>query len=243
MDLRDEVVTRAGSAIDEGLRGHMLRVYNYMTTGMLATGFVAYLLAATELLDKLFYSTSADGQYLELNWLGYAAIIAPLALVFMFGSAARKANAARAKTIFFVYSAVMGISIGLICDAYVGTSVFRTFVVTAATFGSMSLYGYTTKRSLSGLGSFLIMGLFGIIIAMVVNLFARSGTADLVISVLGVLIFTGLTAYDTQKIRALYSEGDSADARDTKAIVGALELYLDFVNLFLFLLRFLGNRK
>lgn len=234
---QDDVITRSGAVIDEGLRQYMLKVYNYMTIGLLITAFVSYLLAYTS-LGLVFFQ--ANGQP---NALGWIAIIAPLFLIFMMGSATVSGNASKAFTLFVVYSALMGISLTTIFWAYTGLSILRVFLITAGMFAGMSLYGYTTKRDLTKFGSFLMMGLIGIIIAMVVNIFLKSPALYMTVSVIGVLVFVGLTAWDTWKIRQMYNGSDEGNMVTSKAIYGALMLYLDFINLFLMLLRFFGDRR
>lgn len=235
---RDTVVTRAAAMVDEGLRQYMLKVYNYMTLGLLVTAFVSYGLAHST-LAALFFNMQAG----TLSGLGWVAVLLPFALVFMMGAAVRTGNAAKALTLFVIFSAAFGVSMTTVFWAYTGLSILRVFLITAGMFLTMSLYGYTTKRDLTKFGSFLMMGLFGIIIAMVVNIFVKSAPLDFAVSVLGVLIFTGLTAFDTFKAREMYSESDSAEMTNAKAIFGALDLYMDFINLFLYMLRFLGDRR
>jgi FtsH-binding integral membrane protein len=168
--------------------------------------------------------------------------LAPLGMVIYLSSRLHKMSASAAKTTFWIYAAMTGLSLSYVLLAFTGVSVVRTFLITAASFGALSLYGYTTKRDLSGMGSFLFMGLIGIILASIVNIFMQSPAMHFAISVIGVLLFAGLTAYDTQDIKRIYYAGDSRDIAEKKAIMGALRLYLDFINMFLFLLQFLGNR-
>lgn len=220
-------------AIDQGLRTYMISVYQYMMLGVGVTGLAAYFTHATPALFSLVYGTP----------LGIVVALAPLAIVwFVFGRIDRM-SASSAQTWFWAFSAIMGVSMAYIFRAYVGTDIVRVFFVTAASFGALSLYGYTTPRSLSAWGSFLFMGLVGIIIAAIVNIFLASSALDFAISAIGVLVFAGLTAYDTQKIKEMYSAGDDSELAGKKAIMGALNLYLDFINLFLFLLRLLGNNR
>jgi FtsH-binding integral membrane protein len=174
-----------------------------------------------------------------LIWL---VVLAPLGMVIYLSSRLHKMSASAAKTTFWIYAAMTGLSLSYVLLAFTGVSVVRTFLITAASFGALSLYGYTTKRDLSGMGSFLFMGLIGIILASIVNIFMQSPAMHFAISVIGVLLFAGLTAYDTQDIKRIYYAGDSRDIAEKKAIMGALRLYLDFINMFLFLLQFLGNR-
>ena len=224
-------------AVDEGLRAYMLRVYNYMGIGLALTGIVAYSMATMAMSNQAF----AEAVYgSPLMWV---IILAPLGMVFFLSFRINKMSVSAAQTTFWIFAALMGASISSIFLVYTGQSITQVFFVTAATFGSVSLYGYTTKKDLSGWGSFLFMGLIGIIIAMVVNIFLASSALQFAISVIGVLVFTGLTAYDTQQIKEMYYEGDSAVVAGRKAIMGALRLYLDFINLFLMLLRLFGNRN
>lgn len=237
---RDFVISRSSSAveIDEGLRQYMLKVYNYMTIGLLITAGVSYLLANSALGATFF--TPETG---EPNILGWIAIIAPLFIVFMMGSAVTSGNAAKAFTLFIIYSGLMGISLTTIFWAYTGLSILRVFLITAGMFAAMSLYGYTTKRDLTKMGSFMTMGLFGIIIAMVVNIFLKSPALYFAASVCSVVVFVGLTVWDTWKIREIYNGRDSDNMMASKAVFGALSLYLDFINLFITLLRFFGDRR
>ena len=214
--------------------------------------YIEYVLADNFIIDaillRLTYKSAGVKSARLLRFLSAAvgtavAVLLPFVLVFMMGSAVRTGNAAKALTLFVVFSAAFGVSMTTIFWAYTGLSILRVFLITAGMFLSMSLYGYTTKRDLTKFGSFLMMGLFGIIIAMVVNIFVRSAPLDFVVSVLGVLIFTGLTAFDTFKAREMYSESDSAEMSNAKAIFGALDLYMDFINLFLYMLRFFGDRR
>jgi FtsH-binding integral membrane protein len=238
--------TTVGDRVDAGLRAHMLRVYNYMVGALALTGAVAYVVANSPvLLNMLYKSVLANGGVaLQPTILGWAVMLAPIALVFFLSFRVMQMSQAAAQATFWVYAGLTGASLASILIVYTGASVAMTFFVTAATFGTMSLYGYTTKRDLTGMGNFLFMGLIGILIASLANMFFKSSAMNFVISVLGVLIFTGLTAWDTQKIKNTYYQlgGDVAVAGKA-AIMGALSLYLDFLNIFLFLLRFMGNRR
>jgi FtsH-binding integral membrane protein len=233
---RSVVSGRAGAdvQIDEGLRTYMLRVYNYMVTGLALTGAVAWIVASTPSVFNAIFGTG-------LQWI---VILAPLGLVIFLSARINKMSAAAAQISYWVFAGLMGLSLASIFVIYTGESIARVFFITAATFAAMSLYGYTTKRNISNWGSFLMMGLIGIIIAMVVNIFLQSAAMQYVISVLGVLIFTGLTAYDTQQIKGEFiahrMEGEVASK---SAIMGAVRLYLDFLNLFIFLLHLIGNRN
>jgi uncharacterized protein len=239
---------RAGSSaeIDEGLRAYMLTVYNYMASALALTGLAAYVTANTQVLYSLLYTfaQTPNGEVVltGMTGIGYVAMFAPLALVFFLSFRINHMQASTAQMVFWIYAGLVGVSLASILFQYTGMSIAKTFFVTAAAFGSLSLYGYTTKKDLSGMGSFLIMGLFGLIIAMIVNIFLQSSAMEFVISAIGVLIFAGLTAYDTQKIKLMYLEGEHRETASKKAIMGALSPYLDFLNMFLSLLRFMGNR-
>ena len=249
VDIRSQgrVVNRAGdyADIDQGLRAHMLRVYNYMTMGLGVTGLMAYAVANVPALGQLFYQQVAveGGVAMSPTILGWVAIIAPLGLVFFLSARIARMSFSSAQTTFWIFAALMGISLASILWVYTGASIARVFFITAGTFGGMSLYGYTTKRDLTGWGSFLFMGLIGVIIASVVNMFIMSSALHFAISVIGVLVFVGLTAYDTQKIKEMYLESDDGETAGKKAIMGALRLYLDFINLFIMLLSLFGSRE
>lgn len=236
---RQDIRSQAGTSaiIDEGLRSYMLKVYNYMSIGLGLTGVVAYFFFRYTTSNEAVFNAVYQG---PLAWL---IILSPLAFILVLSFGINKMSAATAQLTFWAFATVMGLSLSSIFITYTGTSIARVFFITAATFGAMSLYGYTTKRDLTGMGSFLMMGLIGIIIAMVVNIFMQSSALAFAISVIGVLIFVGLTAYDTQKIKEDYLETDGAEIMGKKAIMGALRLYLDFINLFLMLLRLFGNRN
>ena len=220
-------------AIDAGLRAYMLRVYNYMTGGLALTGLVAYAVAATPPLFNAVYGSG-------LAWL---VMLSPFAFVLVLSFGIHKLKASTAQLLYWLFAGVMGLSLAHIFIIYTGTSIARVFFITAATFGAMSLYGYTTKRDLTAWRSFLFMGLIGIIIAMIVNIFIQSTMMMFLISVVGVLVFVGLTAYDTQKIKESYSSDDGSETMAKKSIMGALRLYLDFLNLFLMLLHLFGARR
>lgn len=222
---------------DEGLRSYLISVYNYMAGGLLVTALTAYFVASSSLMGLMF---DARGGMSGLGWLF---LLAPLIVVFGFNWVVNRGTLNQVRGVFLLYSALMGISLAPIFLVYTGASMARVFLVTAGTFGAMSLYGYTTKRDLTSMGSFLIMGLWGIIIASIVNIFMNSSGLSFALSIITVFLFVGLTAYDTQKIRAIYLSADSEDMRGRKVIVGALELYLDFINLFMALLRLMGDRK
>lgn len=233
-------VERGG--IDEGLRGFMVKVYNYMAAGLCLTALVAYLIANTSLIEAFFNINQAAGT-VSLSGLGWLLLIAPLIMIFAFQWVVTKGTAAQVNGVFWLFSAVMGASLTPTLLMYTASSMTRVFLITAAMFGAMSLYGYTTKRDLTGFGSFLIMSLIGLIIATIVNFFMQSEAMYYALSYIGVAIFVGLTAYDTQTIRNIYSSVDDDDMLTRKAVSGALSLYLDFINLFLYLLRLMGDRK
>lgn len=221
------------AVVDVGLREYMLKVYNYMASGLALTGIVAYAISMSEAAMQAIFGT-------PLFWL---VVLAPLGLVFFLSARINHMQASTAQALFWVYAALMGASLASIFIAYTGTSIARVFFITAATFAGMSLYGYSTKRDLSGWGSFLFMGLIGIVVAAIVNMFIASSALQFVISVVGVLVFTGLTAYDTQAIKSMYAEADTSEVYGKKAIMGALRLYLDFINLFIMLLHLFGERR
>jgi len=231
---------QTGAMIDEGLRAYMLKVYNLMALGLAITGVAAFLTWQMAVADG---QLTAFGQLLYASPLKWVVMLAPLAMVFFLSFRINSMSVAAAQTTFWIYAALMGLSLSSIFLVFTGQSIVQTFFITAASFGALSLYGYTTKRDLSAMGSFLIMGLFGLIIASLVNIFLASSALGFAISVIGVLIFAGLTAYDTQKIKEMYYDADDVVVVGRKAIMGALTLYLDFINLFMFLLQFLGNRN
>ena len=230
-------------AVDQGLRAYMIRVYNYMAVGVALTGVVAWLTfnaAVTETAGRLALTPFGHAIY-----SGPATIVlflGTLGLVFLISWRIDRLQPSTAFTLFMVYAGLLGLMLSSIFLVYTSQSIVQTFFVTASAFGALSLFGYTTKRDLTAMGSFLIMGVFGILIAMVVNIFLQSSALQFAISAIGVLVFSGLTAYDTQKIKEMYYEGDDTLVAGRKAIMGALTLYLDFINLFTFLLQFLGNR-
>jgi uncharacterized protein len=218
--------------IDVGLRAYMQKVFGLMAGGTAVTGLVAYFAAVSGIYAQLAAT--------PLIWV---VVFAPLVFAVIFGMRINAMRASTAQMLFWAFSALMGLSLSYIFLAYTDTSIARTFFISAATFAGMALYGYTTKRDLSAMGSFLIMGVWGLLIAMIVNMFLASSALHWAISVIGVLVFTGLTAYDAQKIKEMYYAGDGAEVATKKAVIGALNLYLDFINLFVFLLQFLGDRR
>src|SRR3954447_22804146 len=246
-------LTRAETAVvDEGLRAYMLRIYNYMVLGLAITGFAAlgvYMLSVTNdpalaVVKIRSLMLTNVGYALFVSPLKWAVILAPLALVFFLSFRIQNMRPATAQITFWIYAALVGVSLGSIFLIYTHTSIVRVFFITAASFGALSLWGYTTQRDLTGMGSFLLMGLFGIIIASLVNVFVASTMLQWTISVIGVLVFAGLTAYDTQRLKAEYMYGAmDGEVMERSAIMGALSLYLDFLNLFTMLLSLLGGRE
>jgi uncharacterized protein len=232
------------AVIDQGLRAYMIRVYNYMAMGVALTGVVAWFTfnaAVTETAGRL--ALTPFGQTIYSGPVAIVLFLATLGLVFFISFRIGSLQPSTALALFLFYAGVLGLMLSSVFLAYTGTSITRVFFVSAASFGALSLYGYTTQRDLSPIGSFLIMGLIGLIIAMVVNMFLKSTGLDFVISAVGVLIFAGLTAWDTQKIKEMYDPMEDGTAVGRKSVMGALTLYLDFINLFMFLLRFLGDRR
>ena len=235
--------TDAG-AIDQGLRSYMLRVYNYMASGVAITGVVAYLIFSMAVEQGAGgLQLTAFGNLMYASAFKWVVIFAPLALVFFISARINSMSLTTAQISFWAFSALMGASISSIFLIYAGESITRVFFITAAAFGALSLWGYTTKRDISAWGSFLFMGLIGIIIASVVNLFIGSTALQFAVSVIGVLVFAGLTAYDTQQIKEMYSANDDHTMSGRKAVMGALRLYLDFINLFMMLLSLFGDRR
>jgi uncharacterized protein len=236
VDPRLTQMGRAGTdaaQIDQGLRSYMLGIYNMMALGVALTGLIAFFVGNNDAMMATIYGS-------PLKWV---VMFAPLVAVLGLSFGINKLSAGAAQALYWVYAGLMGLSLAFIFSVYTGASIAKTFFITAATFGALSLYGYTTKKSLSGWGTFLFMGLVGLIIASIVNIFLKSDAMSFIISVAGVLIFAGLTAYDTQKLKEMYFEGDAGETLSKKITMGALTLYLDFINLFMYLLKFLGNRE
>ena len=248
---RENILSKSRSTtkqvvMDEGLRAYMLKVYNYMSTGVLLTGIVALLTFKMSVVTDAsgsIVSLTDFGNAIYLSGLKWIVMLAPLGIVFYMSFGINKMSTSKAQTTFWIFAAHMGLSLSSILLVYTGLSVTRVFFISSATFGAMSIYGYTTKRDLTKFGSFLMMGLIGIIIASLVNIFLKSSMMYFAISIIGVLIFVGLTAYDTQKIKNMYSASDSGELMGKKAVMGALTLYLDFINLFIMLLRLFGQRR
>ena len=242
--IENEVQTSSHPAqtviVEADLREYLRKVYNFMAGG-LVTALTSYIILSIPPLFRLFFSVS--GNMVSLSVLGWLILFAPLAMVFYFNSVARNGSASKLQGVFWIFSALMGASLTPTVMLYTGASIARIFLITAAMFGGMSIYGYTTKKDLSGIGNFCIMALWGIIIASIVNIFMGSTGLDMALSVLVVLVFTGLTAYDTQKLRQMYLSSGDMETMNKTALIGALELYLDFINMFLALLRLFGDRK
>ena len=249
-----QTIGRSGSvAVDEGLRAYMLRIYNFMVLGLAITGAAAlatYMLsvttdpsiAALKMRDGLMLT--AFGKALFVSPLKWVVILAPLGLVFLLSFAIERMRPATAQIAFWIYAALVGVSLASIFMVFTHTSIVRVFFITAASFGALSLWGYTTQRDLTGMGSFLLMGLFGVILASLINLFMASSALQFAISVIGVLVFAGLTAWDTQRLKTEYLYGAmDGEATERSAIIGALSLYLNFINLFTLLLQLLGQRE
>ena len=240
--------SRAGAQvlIDEGLRQYMLRVYNYMASGLALTGITAWVTAQMSVViaaDGAIVGLTGFGAALFNSPLRWVVMLAPLGFVFYLSARIHKLSLGGAQTAFWLFAGVMGLSLASIFLTFTGESITRVFFIASGVFGSMSLYGYTTKKDLSGWGSFLYMGLIGIIMASIVNIFVGSTAMQFAISVIGVLVFTGLTAYDTQAIKEMYAQGDDNATGGKKALLGALRLYLDFINLFIMLLQLFGQRR
>ena len=244
---RPSVATAQGSTavVDQGLRSYMLRVYNYMGIGLVVTGLVAWFTYTQSFVEQngRIVGVTPLGAALYNSPLQWVIMLAPLAFVLVLSFGVQKLSVPVTQILFWAFAAVMGLSLSSIFAVYTGGSIAQVFFISAATFGAMSLYGYTTKRDLTQIGSFLMMGLIGIIIASLVNLFVGSTALQFAISVIGVIVFTGLTAWDTQRIKEVYFESDPGDVMTKKALMGALSLYLDFINLFVMLLQLVGQRR
>jgi FtsH-binding integral membrane protein len=237
--VRAATVSVPRAARDVGLRSYMLSVYNYMASGVLLTGIVALLLVNSPLISFVFDTATGRPTLLPI-----IAFFVAFGLQIWLQAGLNRMSIGTAKALFFAYAALLGVALCTIFIAYTGVSIAQTFFATAAAFASLSLWGYTTKKDLSGWGSFLIMGVVGIIVAIVINMFLQSTALNLAISAIGVLLFAGLTAYDSQKIKSIYfTVAGNGEAVAKTAVIGALQLYLDFINMFLFLLRFMGNRR
>ena len=234
------------AVVDEGLRAYMLKVYNYMTTGLLLTGLIAYFFGKASIVTNEFgqiVGVTQIGALLFGSPLKWVVMLAPLGFVFYLSARINKMSVSAAQITFWIFAAIMGLSLASIFIEFTHSSIARVFFISSGTFAAMSLYGYTTKRDLTKLGGFLFMGLIGIILASIVNIFVGSTAMQFAISVIGVLVFVGLTAYDTQSIKNMYYAGDAESTESKKALLGALRLYLDFINLFILLLQLFGQRR
>ena len=241
-NLKTKFRATAGAVVDEGLRQFMIKVYNYMLVALCITALTAYAVLNTPLIN-LFFSFTPTGQITGPSGLGWLAFFAPLILVFSFSRILYRGSLTQVIIAFSAFSALMGISLAPILLVYTGESIVRVFLITAAMFGATSIYGYTTQKDLTGMGSFLMMGVWGLIIAMIVNIFMGSSGMSYAISFIAVAVFTGLTAYDSQRIREIYMHQDSEDTLTRKAIAGALSLYINFINILIHLLRLIGDRR
>lgn len=236
-NMRTTTASRADASIDQGLRNYMLGVYNLMAIGLVITAVAAMA------MSWFSFHNAAFAQLVYGSPLRFVIMFAPLIAVLFLSFNIHNLSTSAARTLFIVYAALVGVSLSAIFLFYTATSITQTFFISAASFGALSLYGYTTKRDLRPIGSFLFIGLVGVLIASIVNIFLASSALQFAVSVIGVLVFAGLTAYDTQTIKEMYYEGDASDTMNRKIIMGALNLYLDFINMFVFLLQFLGNRN
>ncbi len=236
--------TATSAEFDEGLRSHMLKIYNYMASGVLLTGIVAMVFSGMAVNETAAgRELTGLGQAIYASPLRWVIALSPLAMIMVMSFGINKLSTFALQACFWVFAALMGVSISSIFLVYTDASIAQIFFVTAGAFAGLSLFGYTTKKDLSGWGSFLIMGVIGIVIAMIVNIFVQSSMMGFIISVLGVLIFAGLTAYDTQRIKEMYFQGHGHETMAKLSIMGALSLYLNFINMFLFLLQLFGNRE
>jgi FtsH-binding integral membrane protein len=228
---------------DEGLRSYMLKIYNYMALALVVTGVAAFATLSFEPLMRLMFQISPNGQLIGNTGLGLIIMLAPLGIAFYFFAGFGRMTAETAQVLFWVYSALTGMSLASIGLIYTGESIARTFFICSSVFGAMSLYGYSTQRDLTSIGSFLVMGLIGLILASVINMFFRSPAIEFATSLIGVVLFMGLIAWDTQKLKQIYYVSGGGELGQKMSIMGAFTLYLDFINLFLYMLRFFGNRR
>ncbi len=242
IDYTKSFVKDKGS-FDEGLRNYMLKIYNFMAIGLLVTGVFAFLTLNFPPLASLMFNIGPNGEFMGTSGLGMLISFAPLGIAIYFFMGLGRMSVNTAQTLFWVYAAVMGMSLSYLGLVYTGQSLARTFFICASIFGAMSLYGYSTKSDLTSMGSFLIMGLIGLIVVSLVNIFLRSPAIDFATSFIGIAIFMGLTAWDTQKLKTIYYSSGGGEMGQKMAIMGAFTLYLDFINLFLYMLRFFGDRK
>lgn len=242
IDYTKSFVKDKGS-FDEGLRNYMLKIYNFMAIGLLVTGVFAFSTLNFPPLASLMFNIGPNGEFMGTSGLGMLISFAPLGIAIYFFMGLGRMSVNTAQTLFWVYAAVMGMSLSYLGIVYTGQSLARTFFICASVFGAMSLYGYSTKSDLTSMGSFLIMGLIGLIVVSLVNIFLRSPAIDFATSFIGIAIFMGLTAWDTQKLKTIYYSSGGGEMGQKMAVMGAFTLYLDFINLFLYMLRFFGDRK
>ena len=243
MDFTRVSNAKTKQGFDEGLRSYMLKIYNYMTMALLLTGAMAYGTLNFPPLMNIMYHLGPNGEFMGRTMLGTIITFAPLGIAIFFFMGMAKMSVKTAHAIFWIYAALMGMSLSSLGLMYTGQSLVRTFLICSAVFGSMSLYGYTTKRDLTSMGSFMVMGLIGLIVVTLINLWLQSPAIQFATSFIGVAIFMGLTAWDTQKLKAMYYSSGGGEMGQKISIMGAFTLYLDFINLFLYLLRFFGDRR
>jgi FtsH-binding integral membrane protein len=244
MDYIKSYSAQYNKGFDEGLRQYMLKVYQYMALALVFTGVFAYASLNFAPLMQMIYNVGPNGEIFGVSGFGTLIMFAPLAISLFFFMKMASMTVQTAQVMLWLYAAVMGMSLSTLGLIYTGQSITKTFFVCASVFGGMSIYGYSTKRDLTSIGSFLVMGVIGIVIAALVNMFLQSAALDFSISLIGIVVFMGLTAWDTQKLKAIYQySGIDSETREKIAVVGALTLYLDFINLFVYLLRFLGDKK
>ena len=229
--------------VDAGLREYMLSVYNYMAMALVVTGVTAFMTSTVDPIARLMFNFSEFGHVTGYTGFGFLVMISPIGIAWYFFSGALKMDVQRSKLMLWVYSALTGMSLSIITFTYTGESIARTFFICASLFGAMSIYGYSTKRDLTSMGSFLVMGMIGLLIASLVNMFMHSSAMYFATSVLGVLIFTGLIAWDAQRLKSMYFMVGGGEMGKRMAVVGAFSSYLNFINLFLYLLRFFGDRR
>ncbi|MGC0372313.1 MAG: hypothetical protein DGJ47_001025 [Rickettsiaceae bacterium] len=242
IDYTNTFTTKDSRGFDQGLRSYMLKIYNFMALALLVTGATAFATLNFPPLLNLMYNVSPNG-HVGMSGFGMVMTFVPMGIAMYFFMGFGKMSVKTAQTLFWVYAATMGMSLSNLGLMYTGQSLARTFFICSAMFGTMSLYGYTTKKDLTSMGSFMVMGLIGIIIVSVINLFLKSSALTFATSLIGVVVFMGLTAWDTQKLKSMYYSSGGGEMGQKLSIMGAFTLYLDFVNMFLFLLRFLGDRR
>jgi len=228
---------------DAGLRDYMLKIYNYMAVALVVTGVAGYATMSYEPLTQLMFNFSPSGQLIGQTGFGWLVMLSPIAIVMYFFSGAGRMDVEKSKMLLWVYAMLMGMSLSSIGFIYTGESIARSFFVTAATFASMGLYGYSTQRDLTAIGSFMVMGVIGLIIASLANMFFQSSAIYFATSILGIVIFMGLIAWDTQKLKSMYYMSGGGEMGQRMAVMGAFTLYIDFINLFMYMLRFFGNRR